>query len=738
VLKSGKQVMGWGRSMGDVGRDVFSFEGYTLDLSRGCVRNSNEEIELRPKSFELLSYLVTNAGRLIPKDELVNAVWPNVIVSDDSLAQCVSDVRRALNDPDRRLIKTVQRRGYLFAAPVSIRPPHPAVGEPFVSPAEIADRETDADGALTLGPASSNQQSHSTTTRRLAAILAADVAGYSRLMGGDEEGTLERLKAHRRELVDPKIKEHRGRIVKTTGDGMLVEFPSVVDAVRCAAEMQRAMVDRNSDVPEDKRITFRIGINLGDVIIDGDDIYGDGVNIAARLEALAEPGGICISRVVRDQVRDKLPYPFEDMGEQSVKNIARPVRAYVLPAAAVASTPLVEVPPQPDPKRRGFSPHRAAIAVSVVAAVGIGMAAWWVWPHRDSPTVSAQTPAAASPQIPATVSSTPTPRLSIVVLPFANLSNDPDQEYFADGITDDLTTDLSRIADSFVIARNTAFTYKGKAVDVKQIGRDLGVRYVVEGSVRRAGDQVQVNVQLIDAESGAHIWADRFETDRRNLAEAQSEITGRLARTVNLELVRDSGRRIELERAADPDARDLVMRGWAGFSRPFSAATMQETLRNFERALEIDPRSVDARIGIALFLLGNINYGWSRSQQQDQARAEQLLLEALESDTNRSMAHLAMGQLRRLQFRMSDSMMEFETATALDRNNDRAIVQLGQTHMWLGQPEAGIPHLEKAIRLNPRDPNMGSVYGTLVSNDLTLETSCTDFLVYASAGMITV
>ena len=408
-----------------------------------------------------------------------------------------------------------------------------------------------------------------------------------------------------------------GRIVKTTGDGLLVEFPSVVDAVRCAVEVQRAMVDRNAEIPEEKRIIFRIGINLGDVIIDGDDIYGDGVNIAARLEALAEPGGICISRVVHDQIRDKLSYSFDDMGEQSVKNIARPVRAYAMGAAAVASTPLVAAQAQPEPARRSIIPQRAVIAASLLAAIGFAIVAWWAWPKGNSPAVSVQAPAAASPQIPPAVASAPAPRLSIVVLPFANLSNDPDQEYFADGITDDLTTDLSRISDSFVIARNTAFTYKGKAVDAKQIGRDLGVRYVVEGSVRRGGDQILVNVQLVDAESGAHVWADRFETDRRNLVEAQSEITGRLARTLNLELVHDSGRRVELERAVDPDARDLVMRGWSWYYRPISPATLQEARQDFERALEIDPRSVDARIGLAQALLGNISLGWSRSAQQD-------------------------------------------------------------------------------------------------------------------------
>ncbi len=408
-------------------------------------------------------------------------------------------------------------------------------------------------------------------TRRLAAILAADVAGYSRLMGGDEEGTLERLKALRRELFDPKITKHHGRIVKTTGDGLLVEFASVVDAVRCAVEVQQEMPERNTGVGADNRIELRIGINLGDVIVEGDDLYGDGVNIAARLEALAEPGGICISRMVREQIRDKLPYPFADMGEQSVKNIARPVRAYSMSSAALAALPAVARPVETAKNKREIGEPITAV----------------------------------------------TPRLSIVVLPFANLSNDPEQEYFADGITDDLTTDLSRIPDALVIARSTAFTYKGKSVDAKQIGRELGVRYLLDGSVRRTADQVRVNVQLIDAEGGVQLWADRFDTDRANLAAAQDEITGRLARTFNLELVKDLGRRIEQEGAVDPDARDLVMRGWAWYHRPRSATTLREAQGAFERALEIEPGSVDARIGAASILAVTLANGRSRSVEQD-------------------------------------------------------------------------------------------------------------------------
>jgi class 3 adenylate cyclase len=319
--------------------------------------------------------------------------------------------------------------------------------------------------------------------RRLAAILAADVAGYSRLMGVDEEGTHERLKAHFRELVDPKIKEHRGRIVKNTGDGFLAEFSSVVDAVRCAAEMQRAMADRNAETPEDKRITFRVGINLGDVIAEPDDIYGDGVNVAARLEALAEPGGICVSRVVRDQIRDKLPYPLEDRGEQRVKNIARSVRVFALHPETIAELPALGTPIAVPRRRRSVT---APIAAAVAAGLVIAVIAWWIWPAtRSSSTPPAVVAATVTPLSQPLVA----PRLSIVVLPFITLSNDPEQQYFADGITEDVTTDLSRIAHMFVISRNTAFTYRNKPVDTKQIGRELGVRYVLEGSVQRSGNQ---------------------------------------------------------------------------------------------------------------------------------------------------------------------------------------------------------------------------------------------------------
>jgi adenylate cyclase len=504
--------------------------------------------------------------------------------------------------------------------------------------------------------------------RRLAAILAADVAGYSRLMGADEEGTHERVKVHFRQLINPKIQEYRGRIVKNTGDGLLAEFPSAVNAVRCAAEIQRTMIDRNADIPERKRIRFRIGVNLGDVIVEPEDIFGDGINIAARLEALAEPGGICISRTVREHVGDRLSYPFEDMGDQSVKNIAQPLRTFAISAVAVASLP--QVPSSTEESKR--------------------------------------------------ITSSTTPRLSIVVLPFVNLSSDPAQGYFADAITDDLTTDLSRISGTFVIARNTAFTYKSKPVDVKKIGQELGVQYVIEGSVRPVGHQVSVNLQLIDAESGAHLWADRFDVDPANVAEAQSEITGRLARILNLHLVAAADRRIERERVADPDAETLVLRGRARLIRSSSLKTRQEAQRAFERALVIDPQSIDAKVYLAITLVITLLDGWSRCPRQDQAQAERLLLEALEQDSNLATAHFALGMLRRSQGALTEAQIELERAVALDRNYGHAAYQLGLVLAFRGQPGAAIPYVEKAIRLSPHDPNLGIFLAVLGACHLLL------------------
>jgi TolB-like protein/class 3 adenylate cyclase/Tfp pilus assembly protein PilF len=492
-----------------------------------------------------------------------------------------------------------------------------------------------------------------TATRRLAAILAADVVGYSRLMGADEEGTHERFKAHLVELIDPEIREHHGRIVKTTGDGVLAEFASVVDAVRCADEIQRAMADRDPDLAEEQRLRFRIGVNLGDVIADGDDIYGDGVNIAVRLEGLAAPGGICISGTVRDHVGDRLPYAFEDMGEQNVKNIARAIRAYAWRPEGTAGVPTT----------------------------------------RGSSATSSPTPAAA-------------PRLSIVVLPFTNLSNDPEQQYFADGITDDLTADLSRLENMFVISRNTAFTYQGKRVDTKQIGRELGVRYVLEGSVRRSGNQVRVSAQLIDAEIDVHLWADRFDRSTDDLFALQDEVTSRLANTLGIELIA-----AEAARPTDtPDVLDYILRGRAALSKSASRDSLAEAVSLFEHALAVDPRSVEAQTRLAGSLAGRVLNGMTDSAAADLARADELIGRALPASPRNAHAHLVKGSVLRAQNRCDEAIPEFETALALNRNMVGALHQLGWCKIWAGSIEEAIPLEEQAIRLSPRDPAIGWSY----------------------------
>jgi adenylate cyclase len=489
--------------------------------------------------------------------------------------------------------------------------------------------------------------------RRLTAIVAADVAGYSRLMGADEEGTHVRLQAHLRELVNPKIPEHRGRLVKNTGDGFLAEFSSVVDAVRCAVEVQRGMAERNQGTLPENRIEFRIGINLGDVIVEEHDIFGDGVNVAARVEGLAEPGGICVSRMVRDNVRDKLDYNFDDLGEQQVKNIARPVRVYALRPEARSAVTVSTAIPIP----------RAAVA----------------------------------------------PRLSIVVLPFTNLSHDPDQQYFADGISEDLTTELSRLENMFVISRNTAFTYRNQPIGTKQIGRELGVRYVLEGSVRRLGNQVRVNAQLIDAETDAHLWAERFDGDTEDLFVLQDEVTRRIAFALDVQLINaEATRKID-----DLDALDCILRGRAAEAKPPTRDTYAEAIGWFERALALDPRSAQAQSLLADVLVGRVLDQMTDTGAADIARAEDLLGQALGQSPSDPVARYAKGNLLRQARRCEAAILEYETVIELDRNAAGAYANLGWCKFLTGAIEEAIPALEYALRLSPRDNRAGNWCGRI-------------------------
>ncbi|MCK1417441.1 adenylate/guanylate cyclase domain-containing protein [Bradyrhizobium sp. CW4] len=494
--------------------------------------------------------------------------------------------------------------------------------------------------------------------RRLTTILAADAAGYSRLVGIDEEGTLDRLRTIRKDLIDPMMAAHRGRIVKTTGDGLLAEFASVVDAVRSAIDMQQAMAESNSGLVQDRRIEFRIGINLGDVVVEDDgDLMGDGVNVAARLEGTADPGGICLSSAVYDQVRGKMDITAQDRGRQQLKNIAEMVQIY---------------------------------------------------------SISPAQPAAAAPH------TTVAPRLSIVVLPFVNLDGNREQDYFVDGVTESLTTDLSRIPGAFVIARNTAFTFKGKPVDVRVIGRELGVRYVMEGSVQGGGDRIRVNAQLIDTETGAHLWAERFDKPRADIFDMQDEITTRLARTVGVELVAAEGRRAERERPNNMDAGDLAMRGWAILNQPLSLRRDRAACDLFDAALRLDDRNVEALVGLA-FYHGNDLRTFASTNRDEQLRfAHMAITEALRLAPSNALAHFVHANLLHVSGATERALRELQFAIALDRNLAWAHADAGFLKVLLGRAEEAEADLTNAIRLSPRDPGLDRWYALLGIADLFL------------------
>jgi TolB-like protein/class 3 adenylate cyclase/Tfp pilus assembly protein PilF len=480
--------------------------------------------------------------------------------------------------------------------------------------------------------------------RRLSAILAADVAGYSRLMHNDEEATHAKLTVLLTDVVAPAIAEHGGRIVKNTGDGFLADFPSAVQAVRAAVQFQTRIKELAIGDAEDRRIALRVGVNIGDVIVEPYDIFGDGVNIAARLESIAEPGGICISSSAYDQVRGKVGVEFADLGDQNLKNIALPVRVYAV-------------------VREGHSPAT----------------------HAER----------ARPSAPSA------PRLSIVVLPFANLSGNPQQEYFVDGVTESLTTDLSRINGSFVIGRHAAFTYKGKAVDLKQVGRELKVRYVLEGSVQRGGARLRVNVQLVDAETGAHLWADRFDKPVADLFDMQDEIVSRLANTLDAQLTEEEARRSQ--RSPDPNSMDLYFQGRALGIKGFTLENLAQARGLFERALALDPKNIEAIVALAAIdaIVGAAHFADDRAAHL--AAAEATLVKALSLAPNHAAAHLVLGAVLINTNRAAQGIAECERALALDRNLAAAHAQIGVAKFFMGRAAETEAHVNEAFRLSPRD-----------------------------------
>ncbi len=530
--------------------------------------------------------------------------------------------------------------------------------------------------------------------RRLAAILAADMVGYSRLMEVDERDTIARQKKYHTELINPKIAEHHGRIVKTTGDGMIVEFASVVDAVECAIAIQQEMMAREDAVLEDRRIQYRIGINLGDVTDQNGDLLGAGVNVAARLEGLAEPGGICVSRAARDQIRDLLNITLDDMGEVEVKNIKRPVRVFRV----------LKDGERPNAPRRSRISNRkpALIAALVVLAVAVaGLGAWTILPTYT--LVSNEKPPSIG-----------NPRLSIAVLPFTNLSGEKDQDYFADALTEDLTADLSRISGSFVISRSTAATYRGQNVDSKRVADELKVRYLLEGTIRKARSEVLVNVRLTDGNTGQQVWSERYEKAAGDMYAFQNEVTGQIARALNLELKDALSRQATRANAGNLEASDFALRAWADlWTRPQSPVTNKSALAHVARALAIDPDNAEA-LGVAAYAYARAaTYKWGMSKEEAlrkgiAAGEKSIALDSKNADAVYSLGFLyyAAGDTRKSQELMRQCI-------DLNRNHAPAYFFSGLNLIRLGRPHDAIHWVERALALSPRDPLRSVWYGTI-------------------------
>jgi len=510
--------------------------------------------------------------------------------------------------------------------------------------------------------------------RRLAAILAADVVGYSGLMGMDESGTLDRLKAHRNELIEPKIAVHGGRMIKLMGDGALVEFISVVDALACAVDIQQGMQERNQGEPAEQRIEFRIGINLGDVIVEGDDIYGDGVNVAARLEGLADPGGICVSEVVHTAAGNKLPLAYQDIGEQRVKNIASPVRAYKILLSGEEAG-LV--------KRRAGPKSWSWPAVVVIIAL-IAMVGWQLWRPASEPAAITGTELSLG-------------KPSLAVLPFQNISESPDQEYFADGMTDDLITDLSKVSGLFVVARNSSFAYKGQSADVRQVANDLGVKYVLEGSVRRAGDKVRINAQLIDASTGGHIWAERYDRQMTAIFELQDEVIERIVTALAVRLTPQESESVTHRSTKNAAAYDYFLRGQA----LVRTTDYREAREAYEQAVAIDPGFARALGALSLSYSIAAQDGWSTDPQEDMQRALALAEQAHAMDDKIPQVHFALSFAYLINGDHRQAIDAARRALELDPGYTDAIGLLAWIHAFAGDPQEALRLLEQLKRSSP-------------------------------------
>ena len=528
------------------------------------------------------------------------------------------------------------------------------------------------------------------TERRLAAILAADVAGYSRVMEADEEGTLSRLKALRQELFDPGVANHRGRIVKTTGDGALVEFASSVDALRCAVELQRALGEHNTAAPDDERLLLRIGINIGDIIIDDEDIYGTGVNVAARLEALAQPGGICISDQVLDQVEKNVEVGFAYLGPQSVKNIERPVNAWNVLLDPADAGKVVGAPGEARETKRTKRSWQAAVALALIFAGGLG-----IWFHQSRPDIE---PARAEQM------AFPLPdKPSIAVLPFDNLSGDTDQDYLGDGITENIIASLSKISQILVIARNSAFTYKNKPVKVQRVAEELGVRYVLEGSVQRSGEKLRVTAQLIDAVKGHHLWSERYDRQMQDLFDVQDDITREIVLALHVKFTEGEEARIRHRLTNDLEAWEYAVRGYALFER-FTKEDNARARELFQRAVELDPQYAWVLAKLGFTYLIDARFGFSEDPNASFEKALDIALKTLELDDGIADGYMLLATIRLTQRRYEEALELGRKAVALDPNYPQAHANLAHVTRDLGQWDQTIELTNSAVRLHPHHP----------------------------------
>lgn len=524
--------------------------------------------------------------------------------------------------------------------------------------------------------------------RELRAIIAADIVGYSRLMEADEEDTITRQKRHMSEAVRPSIEAHDGRIVKLMGDGILIEFASVVSAVACAVEIQAALSEREISEPQDRRIQYRIGINLGDVFHEGDDVFGDGVNIAARLEELAEPGGICISGTAYDHLKSNIPVTYHPMGEVSVKNISQPVRAYKVVLDGTAE------PARPAAPRRWV--RSAAIAAILLMFAG---AAWWAM----APLAGFGIGGAKAPTAALLPDALPDDRPSIAVLPFDNMSGDEDQDYFSDGMTEDLITDLSQVSGMFVLARNTVFTYKNKAVNVQQVGRELGVKFVLEGSVRRAGNRVRINAQLIDVSSGGHIWADRFDREVADVFAVQDDVVKRIVDALEVSLQGDEETRLSRTERIDPEAYDALLRGLEKLRR-FTRETNLEARAYFERAVQLEPSFARALADLALTYSLEAEQNWGDDAPAAAKRGLDLALKAEEMDPDMAQGQFVLTVAYRAKGMWKESLAASRRAVELDPNYADGYATLAISLNYGGYPEDALIAVGRATQLNPTKP----------------------------------